>query len=360
LIRKKYISHQTFIDLLYKVLKAKIVLLNSSFIRKIETPQGFSISLILCNIYLHELDIFINESEKLKKFRNAKASIANPQLKALLSVSKEEDEQAKNIKRSKGKLKYWKFLHKLRVSKLKFAEKNGINRVIFKGKNRRIVYVRYADNFIIFVWGTKNDCLEIKKLVKNFLKANLDLDFSEEKSHITYLKKSKANFLGFQIWQSPKKILSKKSDINPYGKTDRVKTNSKFRGAFMQTPGIQITFNMNEVLRKLVDKGLVRYKARKFFPTSYKSALQYDIPNIVLYIKSIFRGLAYYYGFAHNRSDAKVLYNYFGRYCTAMTIAHKTKSKVSKVFKKYGSELTITDSKNKVIASFDVFSNANF
>ena len=360
LIRKKYVSHQVFIDLLYKALKTRIISINSSFISKIGTPQGSVVSPILCNIYLHELDIFINESEKLEKFRSAKAAIANPKFKALLSVSKEEDEKANNIKRSKGKLKYWKFLHKLRVSKLKLAEKNNVNRVIFKGKNRRIAYVRYADDFIIFVWGTKNDCLEIKKLVKNFLKGNLDLDLSEEKSHITYLKKSKANFLGFQIWQSPGKILSKKSDVSPYGKIDRVKMNSKFRGASMQIPRTRITFSMNEVLRKLVDKGLVRYKAGKFFPTSYKSALQYDIANIVLYIKSVFRGLANYYGFAHNWYDAKTLYNYFGRYCTAMTIAHKTKSKVPKVFKKYGSELTVTDSNNKVIASFGVLSNANF
>jgi group II intron reverse transcriptase/maturase len=360
LIRKKYISHQVFIDLLYKALKTRIISINSSFTSKIGTPQGSVVSPILCNIYLHELDIFINESEKLEKFRSAKAATANPKFKALLSVSKEEDEKAKNIKRSKGKLKYWKFLHKLRVSKLKFAEKNNVNRVIFKGKNRRIAYVRYANDFIIFVWGTKNDCLEIKKLVKNFFKGNLDLDLSEEKSHITYLKKSKIDFLGFQIWQSPGKILSKKSDVNPYGKIDRVKMNSKFRGASMQIPRTRITFSMNEVLRKLVDKGLVRYKAGKFFPTSYKSALQYDIANIVLYIKSVFRGLANYYGFAHNWYDAKTLYNYFGRYCTAMTIAHKTKSKVPKVFKKYGSELTITDSNNKVIASFGVLSNANF
>jgi hypothetical protein len=117
---------------------------------------------------------------------------------------------------------------------------------------------------------------------------------------------------------------------------------------------------MNEVLRKLVDKGLVRYKAGKFFPTSYKPALQYDIANIVLYIKSVFRGITNYYGSADNWYDAKTLYNYFGRYCTAMTIAHKTKSKVSKVFKKYGLELSITDSDNKVIASFGVLSNAIF
>jgi len=360
LIRKKYVSHQVFIDLLYKALKTRIISINNSFINKIGTSQGSVVSPILCNIYLHELDVFINKSERFGKFQNAKTATANPKFKALLSVSKEEDEKAKDIKRSKGKLKYWKFLHKLRVSKLKLAEKNNINRVVFTDKKKRIAYVRYADDFIIFVWGTKNDCLEIKKLVKNFLKGDLDLDLSDEKSHITYLKRDKANFLGFQIWQSPEKMLSKKSDVNPYGKIDRVKMNSKFRGASMQIPRTRITFSMNDVLRKLVDKGLVCYKAGKFFPTSCKSVLQYDIANIVLYNKSVFRGLASYYGFAHNWYDAKTLYNYFGRYCTAMTIAHKTKSKVPKVFKKYGLELTITDRNNKVAASFGVLSNASF
>lgn len=360
LIRKKYVSHQVFIDLIYKALKTKIISISSSFINKIGTPQGSVVSPILCNIYLHELDIFINESETLDKFRSAKSATANPKFKALLSVSKEEDEKAESIKKSKGKLKYWKFLHKLRISKLKLAEKNNIQRVVFKVRNRRIAYVRYADDFIVFVWGTKNDCLEIKKLIKNFLKGDLDLNLSEEKFHLILLKKEKANFLGFQIWQSTTKLLSKKADINPYGKIDRVKINSKFRGASMQIPRTRITFSMNDVLRKLVDKGFVRYKAGKFFPTSYKSVLQYDIANIVSYNKAVFRGLANYYGFAHNWYDAKTLYNYFGRYCTAMTISHKTKSKVPKVFKKYGPELTTTDSNNKVIASFDVLSNAKF
>jgi hypothetical protein len=124
--------------------------------------------------------------------------------------------------------------------------------------------------------------------VKNFLKGNLDLDLSDEKSHITFLKKEKANFLGFQIGQSPSKLPSKKSDVNPLGKLDRVKMGSKFRGATMQIPRIRITFSMNNVFNKLVDKGLVRYKAGKLFPTSFKSALQYDIANIVSYNKAVF------------------------------------------------------------------------
>ena len=64
----------------------------------------------------------------------------------------------------------------------------------FKGRNRRYAYVRYADDFIIFLWGTGSDCKEIKKLVKTFLKGSLDLDLSSEKTKITYLKKEKADF----------------------------------------------------------------------------------------------------------------------------------------------------------------------
>jgi len=117
---------------------------------------------------------------------------------------------------------------------------------------------------------------------------------------------------------------------------------------------------MKTILSKLVDKGLLRYKVGKFYPTSYKAILQHDIANIVNYTSSVFRGLSNYYGFAHNWYDAKTIYNYFGRYCTAMTIAHKTKSKISKVFKKYGHSLCVTDGHDKKIANFGVLTNAKF
>jgi hypothetical protein len=181
----------------------------------------------------------------------------------------------------------WKYFHKLYVSKLKIAKKNNIQRSHFKDLNRKYIYVRYADNFIIFVWGTGSDCKEIITLVKTFLKKNLDLHLSSEKNKITYLKKEKVEFLGFQLWQSPLYISSKLADVNPIGKKDRIKKNLKFRAAIMQVPRLKITFSMTKVLVNLINKGMLRHKQNKIFPTSYKLALQYDIANIVLLMTKI-------------------------------------------------------------------------
>ena len=360
IIRKKYVSHQIFIDLLYKALKVKIISVKGFYINKIGTPQGSVVSPILSDIYLHELDSFICESSSLAKYRFNKKTAVNYKFVKFIKPSKEELETANNVKASKGKLSYWKFLHKLRVSKLKEAERLKIPRLKFSGTNRKIVYVRFANDFVIFVWGTKNDCLEILNLVGKFLKSQLALDFSKEKTKISYLKKDKVKFLGFEFWQSPARLISNKRDVNPLGKLDKKGENLRFRGATFQIPRLRITFSMKMVLKKLVDKGLVRYKAGKFFPTSYKPVLQYEIVNIGRYLKTVFRGLSDYYKAAYNWYDAKTLYNYFGKFCVAMTIAHKTKSKTSKIFKKYGDSLKIMNDGNKVIFEYGSFSNAMF
>lgn len=186
------------------------------------------------------------------------------------------------------------------------------------------------------------------------------LDLSKEKTKITHLKTDKVNFLGFQLWQSSQRIMSQKKDINPLGELDKGGSITKFRGATYQVPRLRITFSMTNILKKLVDKGLARYKGGKFFPTSYKSVLQYEVANIVRYLKFVFRGLVNYFGIAHNWYDAKSLYNYYGLFCVAMTIAHKTKSSVPKIFKKYGDSLRISNANNQIITEYGSLSNSSF
>jgi group II intron reverse transcriptase/maturase len=341
LVSKKYVSLQMFKDLLYKALGVKIISLSSSFQNKIGTPQGSVVSPILCNIYLHELDVFITEGPVLEKYRRGRAPGTSIEYTKAIKFTQEELEQALAIRRQKGKLKYWKTLQKWRVEKLKNAQKLISLKYRYNDNSRKIAYVRYADDFVIFVWGSRQDCQEITDKTRVFLKGDLALNLSETKTKITHLKSQKAEFLGFEIWQSPGKIPTTKSDVNPMGKLDPGNKNARLRGAILATPRVRVTFSMKKVLEELLNRGMVRRKDGKYFPTSYKSILQFEPQNIVAYLSSVYRGIAQYYSHADNWYDTKTIFNYYGKYCAAMTLAHKSKSKVSNIFKKHGEELEI-------------------
>jgi len=360
LIKKKYVNEQVYVDLLYKALQVKIISINSYSDNKIGTSQESIVGAILCNIYLNELNLLTNKSELMKKFCNEKYVIFNRKFISFFKITNNEQFKVNSIKKTKNKFKHWKFFHKLRVSKLKLVNKLQTPRLVYNRIKRKITYVRYVDNFIIFVWGTRNDCIDIKKFVLKFFKYELDLDLFIDKTHIVNLKKKKIKFLGFDIWQTPFNIIFSKKEVNPFKSINQIKIGTTFRGVTYQTPRVRITFVMQPVLSWLFNKGLVCYKNGKFYPTSYKAGLFYTIPDIVTYISAVFLGLSIYYGPTHNWYDARSLYNYFGLYCAAMTIAHKTKTKISKVFKKYSVGLFITDENNKKIAEFGSLSKVRF
>lgn len=63
---------------------------------------------------------------------------------------------------------------------------------------RRLKYVRYADDFLIGVIGSKADCEQIKADITEYMMNNLKLELSAEKTLITHAKEN-AKFLGFDI-----------------------------------------------------------------------------------------------------------------------------------------------------------------
>ena len=63
----------------------------------------------------------------------------------------------------------------------------------------RVKYVRYADDFVIEVIGSKEMAESIKEDVATFLKEKLNLELNQEKTLITNLENEKANFLGYEF-----------------------------------------------------------------------------------------------------------------------------------------------------------------
>ena len=63
---------------------------------------------------------------------------------------------------------------------------------------RRLKYVRYADDFLIGVIGTKAECEKIKADITLFMAEKLKLEMSQEKTLITNAQYP-AHFLGYDI-----------------------------------------------------------------------------------------------------------------------------------------------------------------
>jgi hypothetical protein len=64
---------------------------------------------------------------------------------------------------------------------------------------RRLRYVRYADDTLLGFAGPKAEAEEIKHRLKQFLRDELRLELSEEKTLITHARTGAARFLGYEI-----------------------------------------------------------------------------------------------------------------------------------------------------------------
>ncbi|MBQ3657099.1 MAG: group II intron reverse transcriptase/maturase, partial [Bacteroidales bacterium] len=64
--------------------------------------------------------------------------------------------------------------------------------------DKKIAYVRYTDDFIIGVCGSRSDCEKLNELIKTYLRDKLKLELSDEKTKITH-SAQKARFLGYDI-----------------------------------------------------------------------------------------------------------------------------------------------------------------
>ena len=63
-----------------------------------------------------------------------------------------------------------------------------------------------------------------------------------------------------------------------------------------------MTAPVPELIKKLVDKGILKVREGKWVPRSISSLIPLEIKNIILRYNSIIRGILNYYSFVDNRS----------------------------------------------------------
>lgn len=188
------IEDQALFSLLNKMFNAKVIKGSEIFHTGLGVPQGNILSPLLSNIYFSKLD---NEIEKLiKKYNKGDEPTQNLEyLKA--TVLTVEDRKGKTSSE----------IINLKKGKIKLARRNGLAPTIMDEKYCRVRYVRYADDFIIGVRGTKGTAKEIMKLITDYLKSNLHLKINNEKTKLTHIYSDKAHFLGMVISCTPLQLV---------------------------------------------------------------------------------------------------------------------------------------------------------
>ncbi len=301
-LREK-IDDEPFIDLIYKYLKAGFSdkLTDEVNPMRIGVAQGGLISPILSNIYMHPFDEWM-EDILIPKYTFGKRKKVNPEYNRML------------------------YIHGASVDKT-------IRTTIASDPNfSRIYYVRYVDDFLIGIQGSKSTCEQIRSEAKLFLKNELSLTLNVDKSKITHSTTDHAVFLGYNISCTP----MKKMQIGYNAKNKLVRNTTR---TVLNAP-------IPRVLKRLKEKGFLNSKN---MPTRNGRYINIDLWNIIDNHKSIERGILNYYSMANNYGRLAARVHFSLKYSCALTISSKMKLKTMRgAFRKYGKDLTITTGSNSI------------
>jgi group II intron reverse transcriptase/maturase len=145
-------------------------------------PQGGIASPVLSNIYLHKLDMFV-EKVLIPEYTRGRLRAKNPEYR---TVEREIVKARRRGDRAEVRSLYRR-LHSLPSQDPRDPG------------YRRLRYCRYADDTLLGFAGPKAEAEQIKRRLAEFLRDDLRLDLSPDKTLITHARTQRARFLGYEI-----------------------------------------------------------------------------------------------------------------------------------------------------------------
>jgi group II intron reverse transcriptase/maturase len=266
------------------------------------TPQGGVLSPLLANIYLHELDVFIEETLIPQHTRGEKRA-KNPAYSCLSG----RIDRARARKDTEA-VQQWTQLRR----QLPSQDTHDPN-------YRRLSYVRYADDFVLGFIGPKAEAETIKAAIGTFLREKLQLEMSVEKTLITHARTEQARFLGYSVsvYHADDKL------------TRRAQTSTKVRSI---NGGIRLGLPAN-----LIHEASKAYQ-RDGKVVSEARLLAWSDAQIIDTYQQRYRGLVEYYKFAIDRARLSSV-KYVMEQSLVKTLAHKNRISVAQVYRKYRGKL---------------------
>jgi group II intron reverse transcriptase/maturase len=146
------------------------------------SPQGGIVSPILSNIYMDRLDRFVQDTV-IPEYTRGTRRKEGEEYRRLHSLS--------TYYRNTGRIERAEELRKA-MQQYPSVDPND-------EEYRRLRYVRYADDFLLGYAGTLAEATEIKEKIAAFLRTQLNLTLSADKTLITHASTGRARFLGYEI-----------------------------------------------------------------------------------------------------------------------------------------------------------------
>jgi group II intron reverse transcriptase/maturase len=262
-------------------------------------PQGSVVGPILSNIYLDRLDQFV-ETVLLPAHNHGDRRRPNPPYMALLNAARRkriagEREEARMLRRQ--------------AQKMPSRDPNDPD-------FRRLWYCRYADDWLLGFSGPREEAEQIKRQLAEFLRDQLKLELSQEKTLITHARTEAARFLGYEI-------VSQDADDKHCRKVKRRRING--------APGLKVPV---DVIRAKCSKYMRRGK-----PVQRAERLSDSDFTIVAQYQAEYRGVVQYYLRAFNVHRLWKLHRVM-KLSLAKTLADKHRSSVRKMIRKYQTVVT--------------------
>lgn len=342
-ILRERISDERFLRLIRKFLNAGYVedwKYNKTYSG---TPQGGIISPILANIYLDKFDKYIKEYAA--KFRKGDRRSINPEYWRLNNKKNRLKQKLQKTSDEQMRKSYLYEIAQLSKQMLSTPHKDAMD-----ADFRRLQYVRYADDFLISVIGSKSECETIKADITQFMREQLKLELSDEKTLITHAQ-DKAKFLGYEIF-------IRKSDAVKRNRDGVLKRD--FNGA------VVLTLNSAVIQKKLTEYNALEVRNIDGKDIWWSKPRRYMTPmkpeDILAQYNAEIRGLYNYYSLAANVSKECASFAFIIKMSMFKTLGWKLNTSARKVRQKYQKDkdfvIPYNDAKGK--QKYRVFYNEGF